>query len=133
MKVYASIACAEARVHGGSGIHVVDTQTTRKFIVLSLLVDILEFWNITSIPCFYLEVFEECGALSLGNGVILRPSFFFFNSSGSNFADQKSMNRTHCNGEQHFHWRERTVNFVTWGKSLSLIFVLCKHDAISVS
>lgn len=83
----------------------------------------------------YLEVLGECGALSLGNGVILGASFFFnyYYSNGSNFADQKSMNRTRCNGEQHFHWRGRAVNSVTWGKSLSLIFVLCKHDAISVS
>lgn len=82
----------------------------------------------------YLEVLWECGALSLGNGVELGPSFFFFfNTNGSNFADQKSMNRTHCNGEQHLHRREKAVNSAIWGKSLSLMFALCKHDAISVS
>lgn len=58
--------------------------------------------------------------------------FFFLSTTGSNFADQKSVNRTHCNGEQHLHRRERAVHSVTWGKSLSLIFALCKHDAISV-
>lgn len=49
----------------------------------------------------HLEVLKEYGALSLENGIVLGPSFFFFflNTNGSNYADQKSVNRTHCNGE----------------------------------
>lgn len=75
-EVCASFACAEARVQEGPRGWAADAPMTWKFIVLSLFMDFLFHFYFNSM--LYLEVLGECGALSLGNGVVLGPSFFFF-------------------------------------------------------